>query len=520
MGSSGTTRKLIALPGGRTATGKGIQSTILKTLLDVWYEILPYSWRHTACGWINLGEDSLLTIEAEGGASPGVTFWFYESVAWPQGIADHWLDLALAVRRRDFELALGRIGVGLDSEDWPEPIEFFRSRGKGFFEHEGAIGRVFSDCVEWEMKEYGKEFEVPSTPLDELEPELRMKVEATQSATRCICPACTQIFEQRIVGPFEGVNSAPPELLRIFEGYNIFHVCRAAGAWFVSPHSRAHEAWTLRSSDISKQGVTVDALSDRKRHVNFIHEFEGSLIAQIGSDSGPRYVSKSEDGGATWSTPVPTPGMPKLKYPKFALGDAPGVIFAAGSPAKELYRSTDGGASFEVFAKNPTCSGKPIRSLSALCVRGNELFALIRISARDTRLARSKDSGATFELIDIRELGAVSGILCPPSEPGVLGVTGYGKYARSEDGGATWSLHPIAAGAVHATTAGPKSMLVALDQAAAGIYESTDGGRSWSHLIKVPPQSLGYFRLFSDPTGESRGLFSVGTALYSIPAPH
>src|SRR5690349_3196482 len=111
MGSAGDSYTLIPLPDREQAPDDRVREAVLDTLAEVWGDFLPYAMREIASQWILLGLDSLLTIEVQGS---GLIFWFYESVAWPEGLASHWLDLALAARRRDFEVALERVGYGLN----------------------------------------------------------------------------------------------------------------------------------------------------------------------------------------------------------------------------------------------------------------------------------------------------------------------------------------------------------------------------------------------------------------------
>src|SRR5262245_61741996 len=110
MGSAGDSYNLVSLPDREIAPDERVKNTILSTLAEVWDDFLPYAFRETASSWILMGLDSLLTIEFGHGQ---VIFWFYESVAWPEGLANHWLDLALAARRRDFEIALEPLGYAI-----------------------------------------------------------------------------------------------------------------------------------------------------------------------------------------------------------------------------------------------------------------------------------------------------------------------------------------------------------------------------------------------------------------------
>jgi len=514
MGSAGDSYKLISLPGKEQAPDEDVRRTLVETLAEVWSDFLPYAFRELATSWILLGQDSLLTVEVGGGQ---VIFWFYESVGWSEGLAMHWLDLALSARRRDFELALEGVGYGIDPSDWPHLSEVEGGATRLFFASGGDIGQAMTDTrtVEWQLKDYGKEYEAPSTPFDDLDPAARERVEAVIARGRCACPVCEARFGTAKIGPFEAGPEHEIRREALFLAKEIPVAARVGERWVVVASSRAHASWGLVGEALGGRLGSIGALSDRRRGVDHLAIAGSRAVAQIGSSgAGERLFSLSEDGGKTWSPRAQVAGLPALKRARFFDGDAEGEVLCAGYPSNEVYRSKDGGASFEVLAKAPALEGDPIRYFRGLARAGDWLFAIVETKAKKKgiRLCRSADRGVTFQDIDVPGLAGPRALaLLGPRGASAVGCIGEGGFARSTDGGATWALSPIGPGAPIAIASGTNGILLATEAPEAAVHVSEDGGQTWRIAARCAAGGV-----FADPTGASLGLFAVEGVLCSV----
>lgn len=514
MGSAGDSYMLVPLPNREQAPDERVQETILSTLAEVWADFLPYAWREMASGWILLGADSLLTVEFGHGQ---VIFWFYESVAWPEGLANHWLDLALSARRRDFEIALERVGYAIDPSGWPDLSTVYHGATRMFFALGGDIGEALRDSgeVTWQLKEYGKDYEAPSTPFEELPSEARQRVDAVLARGRCSCPVCEARFGPERVGPFEPVPGYETRREALFSAKEISAVARIGDTWLVVASSRAHASWAVLAPSLGGPFALAAQLSDRRRGVDHVSVMASSAVVQLGAPSvGERLFSRSEDGGRTWTVPRTPSGLPALKRARFFDGSGPGVVLCVGYPSNEIFQSTDCGASFEVLARAPALEGDPIRQVRSLLNGGDHLFAIVETKAKKTgiRLCASADRGASFRGIEVPGLGEPR-MLSLGSSGNAVSVCciGAGGFARSTDSGASWSVASIGPGSPVAMAVGTTGILVTMEGTEPSIYVSTNGGQTWALGSRC-----GATRVFADPAGESIGLAAVEGTLFSI----
>ena len=183
--------------------------------------------------------------------------------------------------------------------------------------------------------------------------------------------------------------------------------------------------------------------------------------------AGHLVFAKSEDGGETW-TDVRPDTLPNLDLHGFAVDPGnPDTLYAAAAGAG-LYRSRDAGATFELVSQEV----------------GGSVFGLAvtpdgRILAGDggRGLVESGNGGTTW-----REVlpAAIAGVAVNPKDPQRILATGPGAYL-STDGGATWRLvlevedgvGPVAWSASAPGTA----YVVGFDRT---LHKTTDGGETWT----------------------------------------
>lgn len=183
--------------------------------------------------------------------------------------------------------------------------------------------------------------------------------------------------------------------------------------------------------------------------------------------AGHLVFAKSEDGGEMWTDLSPET-LPSLDLHGFAVDPRdPDTLYAAVA-GEGLYRSRDAGASFELVSDEV----------------GGAVFGLAvlpdgRILAGDGErgLLESRDRGATW-----REAlpAAIVGLAVNPDDPARIVATGPGIYL-SMDGGRTWKRVREAADGV-----GPVAWTASDPQTAYAVgfdgtfLETTDGGESWN----------------------------------------
>lgn len=184
--------------------------------------------------------------------------------------------------------------------------------------------------------------------------------------------------------------------------------------------------------------------------------------------AGHDVLARSEDGGLTWRNVQPG-GLPHLDVHGFAVDPRDGVLWAALA-GDGLYRSRDGGASFELVTREVGAG------VMALAVTEDG-----RILAGDMQqgLMESSDEGRTWR----RTLEAgLMGIAANPGDPKRIVATGPG-ILLSTDGGRSWrTVKAIEQGAgpvAWAPSTPDVGYVVGFDGT---LYKTSDGGRQWKEV--------------------------------------
>jgi photosystem II stability/assembly factor-like uncharacterized protein len=182
--------------------------------------------------------------------------------------------------------------------------------------------------------------------------------------------------------------------------------------------------------------------------------------------AGHEVFAKSSDGGATW-TDVRPEGLPSLDIHGFAVDPNDPATLHAAVAGQGLYRSSDGGESFELVSKE--VGG----GVMALAVMPDG-----RILAGDMQqgLLASDDGGKTWEVV-LR--AGLMGLAVNPDDPERVLATGPG-ILLSKDGGRNWDQVlglEQGAGPVAWSPSEPKvAYVVGFDKA---LYKTEDGGATW-----------------------------------------
>lgn len=182
--------------------------------------------------------------------------------------------------------------------------------------------------------------------------------------------------------------------------------------------------------------------------------------------AGHNVFAKSADGGASW-TDVRPDGLPSLDLHGFAVDpNDPATLFAAVA-GEGLYRSDDGGESFEEV------SSEVGGAVMALAVTADG-----RILAGDMEqgLLASEDGGETWRVV---AEAAVMGLAINPADPQTI-VAGGPGVLLSTDSGRTWSqalqLEPGGGPVAWSASDPDVGYAVGFDRL---LYRTDDRGRSW-----------------------------------------
>jgi photosystem II stability/assembly factor-like uncharacterized protein len=227
------------------------------------------------------------------------------------------------------------------------------------------------------------------------------------------------------------------------------------------------------------------------------------LVAALGHPFGAndqRGIYRTRDGGNSWQRVLYVndrtggidvqyaPGNPNVVYAAMWQVIRKPWIFESGGPGSGLYRSTDGGTTWQKLTGQGLPSGIWGRIGVAPTSDPQRVYALIE--AKDGGLYRTDDGGATWKLINDSDLYRQRAwyytcVFADPKDPNKVYIMNTGAY-KSTDGGKTFKKMPTFHGDNHSLWINPSNTNLLVNSNDGGADVSVDGGATWTTEMNQP----------------------------------
>ncbi len=228
-------------------------------------------------------------------------------------------------------------------------------------------------------------------------------------------------------------------------------------------------------------------------------------VAALGHAHGPnaeRGVYRSTDGGKTWDLVLFRSEQagavdlsidltnPRILYAAFWEGVHRAHELVSGGPGSGIFRSNDGGDTWEDLSEKPGMPAGPLGriGISASPARAGRVWAIVE--AKAGAVLRSDDWGATWQRVN--EGGEVRQrpwyymhIFAHPTEPETVWVLNLSAW-RSSDGGVNFTQMPFPHEDHHDLWIDPTNPRRMVEGNDGGACVSFNGGDSWSTIYNQP----------------------------------
>jgi len=232
--------------------------------------------------------------------------------------------------------------------------------------------------------------------------------------------------------------------------------------------------------------------------------FVAALGPIFGDGGGERGIYRTRDGGSTWERVLYVddktggvdvhidPNNPNIVYAAMWQAHRKPWIMESGGPGSGLYRSTDGGSTWEKLTGNGLPSGIWGRVGVAPTSDPNRIYAIIE--AEEGGLYRTDDGGASWQLINndgsLRQRAwYYTTVYADPKDPDrvfVMNVNGL----KSTDGGKTFEKLPLFHGDAHQLWINPRDTRYIINANDGGAGISVNGGETWSEQMNQPTAQM------------------------------
>jgi photosystem II stability/assembly factor-like uncharacterized protein len=264
----------------------------------------------------------------------------------------------------------------------------------------------------------------------------------------------------------------------------------------------SHGDGMYKSTDAGKTWKKLPGLDDT-RHISRVRVHPGNpdlvYVAAIGHAFGPneqRGVFRSKDGGKSWEKVLyrhPLAGAIDLTFdPSNA-----SVLYAAlwqyirkpwtfesGGPASGLFKSTDGGDTWQEITRSPGLPRGMVGKIGVTVSAAAPERVWAIVEAEDGGVFRSDNGGASWTKVnesrDLRQRAwYYTRIYADPQNAERVYVLNTGFY-RSNDGGRTFSNIAVPHGDNHDLWIAPNDPNRMIESNDGGANVSFNGGRTWT----------------------------------------
>jgi len=216
---------------------------------------------------------------------------------------------------------------------------------------------------------------------------------------------------------------------------------------------------------------------------------------------GDRGIYKTIDGGKTWKKILNVsentgfneihidPRYSNILYASAHQRRRQGYSFISGGPESNLYKSTDGGVTWDTLSNGLPAGDKGRMGLSISPVNPDYIYAIIEAAGKTGGVYKSTDRGSSWKkMCDNSTAGNYYGeIFCDPKEVNKVFYVDFWVMV-SNDGGKTFNKIGEKYKHVdnHALWIDPKDTEHLLTGCDGGVYETYDYGANWEYKANLP----------------------------------